>query len=183
MSEESKWANISDADFVSILLKHRHDQSWTVSQMFELERRGFEILDAHPELKSELKTRQEQLISKITKSAEPAVAAIRGMQKNFEILQESFPKLDLPQYPIFNIPTVNIQSITGPVAPDIGDSQFIESADNGSLEKLGVEHLLEQIADATKTTSDRVKQGWAFWLLFSFSAVSAFCSVYVIIFK
>lgn len=183
MSEESKWENVSDADFVSILLKHRSDQSWTVSQIFELEHRGFEILDGQPELQSELKTRQEQLVSKITKSAEPALAALRGIQKNFENLQKSIPKLDLPKFPVFDIPTVNIQSITGPVEPIIGDSQFIESADNGSLEKLGVEHLLEQIADATKATSDRVKQGRAFWLLFAFSAVSAFCSAYVIIFK
>ncbi len=87
MSKESKWANVSDSDFVSILLKHRSDQSWTVSQIFELERRGFEILDEHPELQSELKSRQEQLVSKITKSAEPALAALRGIQKNFENLQ------------------------------------------------------------------------------------------------
>lgn len=183
MSEESKWASVSDGDFVSILLKHRSDQSWTVSQIFELERRGFEILDGHPELKSELKTSQEQLISKITKSVEPALAAIRGMQKNFEILQKSFPKFNLPKYPAFDISTVDIQSITGPVEPIIGDSQFIESTDNGSLEKLGVEHLLEQIADATKATSNRVKQGWEFWLLFAFSAVSAVCTVYVTFFK
>lgn len=65
MSEESKWSNVSDGDLVPILLKHRVDQSWTVSQIFELERRGFEILDGHPELQAELKTRQEQLASKI----------------------------------------------------------------------------------------------------------------------
>lgn len=152
MSDESKWANVSDGDLVSILLRHRSDQSWTVSQIFELERRGFEILDGHPELQSELKTRQEQLVSKITKSAEPALAALRGIQKNFENLQKSIPKLDLPKFPVFDAATVSIQSITGPVGPRIGDSQFIESADDGSLEKLGVEHLLEKIADATKAT-------------------------------
>ena len=183
MSEESKWANVSDADFVSILLKHRRDQSWTVSQIFELERRGFEILDGHPELQSEIKTRQEQFVSKIAKSAEPTLTALRAIQKNFENLQRSIPKLDVPKFPVFEIPTVNIQSITGPVAPSIGESQFIKSADDGSLDKLVVEGLLKQIADATKATSDHVKQGWAFWLLFAFSAVSAFCSAYVIFFK
>lgn len=183
MSEESKWTNVSDNDFVLLLLKHRTDQSWTVSQIFELERRGFGILDAHPELQSELKNRQQQIVSKIAISAEPALAALRGIQKNFENLQRSIPKIDIPKFPVFEIPTLNIQSITGPVAPSIGESQFIESADDGILEKLGVQHLLEQIADATKATSDRVKPGWAFWLLFSFSAISAICSVYAILFN
>lgn len=177
MKNESKWENISDQDFVAILLKHESDQSWTVSEIFELERRGFEILDDHPELQKALNAHRERLISRITKSIQPSLSAFRQIESNFEKLQQSAPKINFPKFPKVEVPTLYIQSITGPVKPKLGETKFIESSNNGSLEKLGIENLLKQIADATKSTSDQMKPGWPFWTLFGFSAISAICSI------
>jgi hypothetical protein len=170
MNEGSKWSGLSDEQFVEILLQHAIDKSWTVGEIIELERRGFEILDGHPEVQNELRDRRDKFIEKILDATKPALDGIKKLQSSINLFQKPLSKFS---FPTFEVPTLNIQSITGPVAPKIANSNFVRSSENGSLKDLAIHRTLEKIAEATEVIAKYSKPGWNYWALFVFSAISA----------
>jgi hypothetical protein len=179
--EKSRWSESSDDDLVAILKAKAQDKSWTISEIFELEKRGFEILDKYPELRHELERIRDSQIEKILKSTKPALDTLRAQGNLAEDLIKALPKMEIPKMPSYQVPTFTLQGVTGPVGPKFGNSQILESAANNQLVQQGIAHTLKEILDTNVSTLEAMKKDPAFWMIFAFTGVSAVCSILSIV--
>lgn len=179
--ETSKWSETSNEEFVALLKSKANSRSWTISEIFELEKRGFEILNSEPDLKLELERVRDVQIEKILKSTKPALDSLRAQGNLAEQILKSLPKLEIPKGPTYEPLLYSLQGVTGPVGPRYENAQILEHEANNYLIQQGIAHTLKEIHNTNISTLEALKKDPAFWMIFAFTGISAVCSIISII--
>lgn len=98
MAEETRNSleDLSDKDLFARLKAGQGDESWTVAELMEVERRGYEFLAEDPELQTALQTTISELLKNIVTAVNPAVIKISEAAKAATALSESMKRIALP---------------------------------------------------------------------------------------
>lgn len=179
--EKSKWSGISDEDFVALLKSKARSKSWTISEIFELEKRGFQILNEQPELKFELERVRDNQIEKILKITKPTLDSLRAQGDLAERILKTLPKVEILKGHISESPIYSLQGVTGPVGPRYENAQILENEANSYLIQQGIANTLKEILHTNVSTLEALKKDPTFWFIFGFTGVSAICSIVSIV--
>lgn len=71
--------NLSDEELIARLKPKQSDKSWSIAEIREVERRGYEFLAAEPELQADLKKVISDFVKKIEEAVRPDVTRISEM--------------------------------------------------------------------------------------------------------
>ena len=94
-------------------MKSRQDhKSWTLGDLYEVERRGFSVLDADPVLRDEIKTARDKKLDLVLEQAKPLVAGYESFLS--KTLLDSKNLMDRVNKSL-NLGTTVIKYSTGPI--------------------------------------------------------------------
>ena len=158
----SKYENLSDDAFVSLLHAKLHDASWNVGEIVELERRGIEIVGKESELSVELLKKRSEFSAAINKALEP-------YSKNFAILTRSlnnFKDLHL-RTELASNPWIETRLISTPeTAEDLVSNEI------ANVMKLSLSELR-----SIRRQNDRDWFQWTIWISTLLAALTGLCSL------
>lgn len=155
-------AKLSDETFIQRLVLNQASRSWSLGEIVELEKRGFELLNEYPELKRDIKHLRDKLVHKTTD-------ALKSYDKNFKNITASMPK--------FGTYTPTLHSLTGPMPDALASVPSNEAATSALVTTAAVENLLMDLNKTSSETRDSLKRDPIFWSIFIATAISAVCGV------
>lgn len=161
---------LSDEAFVQRLVLKTTDRSWSIREIAEIERRGFEILDSQPELKREIQAIRDGLVKSATN-------ALQHYKQNYETIAKAFPKPSLPKLPEYILNPRLLSTITGPLPENIGNIEATSPSTSETISTIAIEHLLQEIKKSNNKIAESLNRDLVFWLIFASSAISAVCAV------
>jgi hypothetical protein len=155
----TKYAELSNVEFINLLRSKMHDSSWNIGEMVELENRGMEILKDESDLSRVISQKKDVFTKSIQKAMEP-------YSKQFEKLSEAvsgFKNIQLTS-PTFSIPQIQTQLMSSPkVVQEVAKSESELTAHLSLLE--------------LRKISAQSSRDWFQWMIFASTLVAAISSV------
>lgn len=151
----SKYEDMSDSEFTNLLESKLSESNWSVGELVELERRGFDIVDPESELSAALLKKRAEFTAAVNKALEP-------YSKNFQILSDSISKFKNLQ--VGNVVTLN---------PGIENQVFSASAMAEDLVSREVVGVLRASHGILEGIHKQGRRGWFEWSIFTFTLIAA----------
>ena len=96
-ADDAALSELSDSEFVARLRERLGHRSWSISQFFELERRGLHILEDDPPLQEAIKEARQFFEGSMQKVLTAASHALDPLRERIAEVSLSFPKIEFPR--------------------------------------------------------------------------------------
>ena len=184
-------SELSDEEFFNILKAKESKQSWTVGEIYELERRGMDLLDRDTNLKREIEVIQNRHFETVKKASENWQKQILPFQNTLltsqSLIDRMNSSLGLTKAPtkFYTGPKViypnAIQGLTGPIAPEVSGLQINDSTADQALIEATLERIFKPIADDIKSIRRQQRRDFTFWVIAFSTLSSAVATIWILV--
>lgn len=152
-------AELSDQDFLIELRGRFSRKKWTIGDLVEVERRGFEILDGDLDIKKELEAQRDKMLASVREVLLPKLEANRrNISESLGSFFPDFNKISTTH------PEIMALEIDSPQVKQLAIQQELLGVQSNSLV------VLHEIRGGQKKT-------WFDWTLWTFAGVAMLASV------
>lgn len=184
-------SELSDEEFFKILKAKEPGKSWTIGEIYELERRGMGLLDRDVDLKKEIEVIQNRHFETVKKASEnlrnqllPFQNALMSSQSLIDRMNSSLG-LTKSSINFYTGPKViypkAIQGLTGPIAPEVSGLQINDAGADEALIGATLERIFEPIAADIKSIRWQARRDMVFWIIAGCTFVSAIATIWMLV--
>ncbi len=188
MGDVSWFNEMSDDAFYKLLKSKEHDQSWTIRELIEYEKRGSRPFDHDLKLVAaidHLLAQQQQKFAEILKPLQDSMSKMVSMtvsdstKRLFESLQNEnakfaslFPKIEVPK---FDFPTLDLADLAR-IEPAIIDRPYASAKSQEALVE-SIREVFDPQTSHLARIANNTMWDWKQWTLFGLAAVAALTGI------
>ena len=167
-------SGLSDEAFYQRLKLNQASRTWTVGDLFELERRGFDLLKKDPILQGQLEKVRDDHVATIKATFE---AIGKGAKLKTQSLIARLSTSAGVAHPVLTFPTSSLQAVIGPIAPEVSNLEIENPKTDLALFAAGFENLDRSMSKIVKS----LRRDLVFWIIATSTVISAITSICILV--
>lgn len=192
MVEQNKLSELTDDELYQRLKFKQTAKSWTVGELYEVERRGFQLLDSDPALRTQLQEIRDNRRAKVSETIKPWLdrqfsvpntISLSAFEHLTEIIKDQNKMVDWAKKPFgiavpkLEFPTGSLQGLTGPVPESVSQLEIDNPKTDEPLAKVTFENLMAEVKETNKLLS----RDSVFWVIAVSTVISAITSIWILV--
>lgn len=160
--DEQSTSKPTDEEFLQGLRQRYPEQGWTVRDLIEVERRGFNILDDDLEIKEDMQLATEKMMKSVREAIAPQIEGFKKLSESLR--QQVFP--DLARISSLHPEIMNME-ITSPQVKQLAVQH----------EMLGVQTESLLVLQGIKLSQKRTWFDWSLWIFAGIAMIASLLSI------
>ena len=191
MVEERKLSEFSDDEFFARLKEKESTRSWTIGEILELERRGLELLDRDPGLKTEIEAIRNRHLDSVKKAAEQVRNQLLPFQNSLIStasliermnLSLGIPKKSLDWHSGPNpMSPQSLKGITGPVSSEVSNVEINQQGADHLLLEAALNKAMKPFLSETRLIRRLLSRDPVFWIIAASTFFSAIATIWMLV--
>lgn len=160
--DEQSSSKLTDEEFLAGLRQRYPEQGWTVGDLIEVERRGFNILDDDLEIKEDMQLATEKMMKSLRAAIAPQIESFKKLSKS--LMKPIFP--DLARISSLHPEIMNME-ITSPQVKQLAVQQEMLDVQTESL----------LVLQGIKLSQKKTWFDWSLWIFAGIAMIASLLSI------